>query len=137
MRSPAVRDYMSQCPVLLAPDRTARDAENAMKSNGIRHIVVELGGKAVGVISFSDLHVLNSILRIELDAIMIGEVMNKELAKLRPDVPLREAAGLMARRSIGSVVVVGPDDAPVGILTASDCVRALADVLSPPETKAP
>ncbi|MBI4816979.1 MAG: CBS domain-containing protein [Deltaproteobacteria bacterium] len=129
MKNPSVRDYMSRCPVLLSPDRTARDAEDAMKTNGIRHIVVELGGKAAGVISFSDLHVLNSILRIELDTIMIGEVMSKDLAKVSEDSTLREAAEIMAHRAIGSVVVVASDDAPIGILTASDCVRALADLL--------
>ena len=42
-----------------------------------------------------------------------------------PDTPITVAVHRMATRSIGSLVVVGPDDQLVGVVSERDIVRAL------------
>ncbi|WP_207456255.1 CBS domain-containing protein [Azospirillum sp. SYSU D00513] len=54
----------------------------------------------------------------------------------KPDAPITEVAGILARNRIGAVLVMDGDDRPVGILSERDIVRAVAaegpDALSRP-----
>jgi len=62
-----------------------------------------------------------------LDGVEIREVMTASVVTADPATPVREIAGLMRERNVGSVVLVR-DGAPVGIVTDRDlAVGVLAD----------
>jgi len=59
----------------------------------------------------------------------------KEIIKILPNQTIREAAARLAEHNIGALVVVEPDNKPVGIISERDIVRHLvdkADLLSQP-----
>lgn len=57
----------------------------------------------------------------------ILEAKGRDVVTMRPDQSLADAAGLMAERRIGAVVVVRGDGRIAGILSERDVVRALAE----------
>ncbi len=62
-------------------------------------------------------------------AIRAGQIMGAvgdDVATVAPDVLLREAAGMLADRRIGAVVVLDDERHVVGILSERDIVRRLA-----------
>jgi CBS domain-containing protein len=63
----------------------------------------------------------------------IQEIMSKEVAKVKPDDHLIDAAKIMLQRKIGCVVVVEGEKA-IGIVTESDLVRCAASGLDPGRT---
>ncbi|MFH1022397.1 MAG: diguanylate cyclase [Planctomycetota bacterium] len=56
----------------------------------------------------------------------VGTYMSRTVVAVAPKTPLVEACRLMADRRIGSVVVVGADNVPVGIVSERDVVRRFA-----------
>ena len=61
----------------------------------------------------------------------VRDVMTTAVLELGPDHTLRQAAGLMASRKVGSAIVADPDGAGVGIITERDILTALAEGLDP------
>jgi len=108
-------------------DRTVREASDLMQARGIRHLPVLEQGRAVGVITWSDINVLESVLQVDTDRMKIGEVMSKEVATAAPDDLLSEAAARMAAAHIGSLLVL-EEGRLAGMFTATDAVRALASL---------
>ena len=51
----------------------------------------------------------------------------RDVVTIRPGVSLDIAAKLLAERRIGAVVVLGPDDRVVGILSERDIVRSISE----------
>jgi CBS domain-containing protein len=56
----------------------------------------------------------------------LGEVTRRAPVTCSPDTPLRDALAAMHRRRIGSIVVTGPAEAVVGILTRYDVLGRVA-----------
>jgi CBS domain-containing protein len=57
---------------------------------------------------------------------VVGEVMTRKVVALGPDAPLAEAAGVMVASGIHRLLVT-EDDVLVGIVSAMDFVRAVAE----------
>jgi CBS domain-containing protein len=55
----------------------------------------------------------------------VSEIMSKTLTIVEPEATLGEAATMMGKRHVGSVIVI-EEDRLVGILTERDIVRALS-----------
>lgn len=65
-----------------------------------------------------------------------GRICVRSVQTAAPDETVRQAARRMAQAGVGSLVVVGPDQRPLGILTDRDVVlRCVADELNPDETQ--
>ncbi|BCJ91287.1 inosine-5-monophosphate dehydrogenase [Terrihabitans soli] len=56
----------------------------------------------------------------------ILDIKGRDVVTLDPDKTLADAARLLAKRSIGTVVVTAGDDIILGILSERDIVRAVA-----------
>jgi CBS domain-containing protein len=56
----------------------------------------------------------------------ILDIKGREVVTLEPDKTLADAARLLAKRGIGTVVVTAGDDVILGILSERDIVRAVA-----------
>ena len=62
-----------------------------------------------------------------LKSAQVGEVMQREFDVVAPDLPLREAAGMIRRRR-GRAMVVEASDASPSIITEFDIVKAVDDI---------
>jgi acetoin utilization protein AcuB len=123
-----VRDSMTREVVTVGPETTAAEALALCREKGIRHLPVLEGGWLVGMISDRDLRSATPALgdpdRAQaLERIRVADEMAKEVAKVRPEDPIEEAAIEMYERKIGCLPVVDDDDL-VGIVTSSDVMRA-------------
>lgn len=56
---------------------------------------------------------------------LVGEVMTEGAVTASPDTSVREVAGLMRSRNVGSVVLVAVDGRPVGFITDRDIVLSV------------
>ncbi|WP_413812542.1 CBS domain-containing protein [Streptomyces sp. OE57] len=53
----------------------------------------------------------------------VGDVMTEEVVTLRPDTPFQDVAALLDANDIAAAPVVDDNDAPVGMVSASDVLR--------------
>ena len=60
----------------------------------------------------------------EISTPTVAEIMKKPVHTLSPPEKLREAAAIMSRENVGSVIVVDKEK-PVGIVTEKDVILAL------------
>lgn len=123
-----VRDSMTRDVVTVAPGTTAAEALALCREQRIRHLPVVEESRLVGIISDRDLRSATPAFgdpdrAAALGKVLVGDVMAREIVTARPDDPIEHAAMAMYEKKIGSLPVVD-GDAPVGILTASDVMKA-------------
>jgi len=56
----------------------------------------------------------------------VSEIMKRDVIAVSSGTSIREAAEIMAKHGIGSVIVLNRDGAPLGIFTERDLVKAVA-----------
>ncbi|WP_432982331.1 CBS domain-containing protein [Dactylosporangium sp. CA-233914] len=66
----------------------------------------------------------------------VHEAMSTAVVQLGPDHTLRQAAGLMSGRKVGSAIVIDPDGAGLGIITERDILNAIGGGLDPDTERA-
>jgi acetoin utilization protein AcuB len=128
-----VKDSMTRQVVTLSPETTAAEALALCRERRIRHLPVLEEGRLVGIVSDRDLRSAAPALgdpgRTEaLQNLRISDVMTRDVVSARPDDPIEEAANAMRERRIGCLPVV-EDGALVGILTSSDVMEALVQLM--------
>jgi acetoin utilization protein AcuB len=128
MSEPNVERFMTPDPITIARDESLNRARRVMRTHCIRHLPVVHDGKLVGVISQRDLYRFASLTDVNQDSLTVGEGMTKEPYAVTAHSPLREAVAQMASRRCGSAIIV-EGQRVVGLLTATDGLRALAVVL--------
>jgi acetoin utilization protein AcuB len=130
-----VRDVMSVPAAAVAPDDSLHVADGTMSLGGVRHLVVLSGGELVGVVSERDILRAPGLLapvdglavdaRAALRVLRVGDVMSAPAITVRGDTPVAEAASLLVDNRVGCLPVL-EDGTPVGIVTTSDLLRAVA-----------
>src|SRR5262245_54717107 len=139
-----VRDLMRPEVVTLYADDTLDLAEGIMRLGRIRHLPVVSGDRVVGIVSQRDLFraAVSSLLQLGGEAerkwlagIPVMAVMTPHVFTVSPSVPLRAAVRIMIDKRIGCLPVVD-DGRLVGLLSESDCLLHLADLLAISEEKA-
>src|SRR4029078_4422620 len=95
----------------------------------VRHLPVLHGGKLVGLISERELTVIEALPGSK--SLSVEDAMVPDVYTIAEDASLETVAADMARLQLGSAVVLKGDDV-VGVFTAVDGLRALADVLRAP-----
>ena len=139
-----VRDYMTRHPIMLSSEAPVAEAQRLMMENHIRHLpVVGDGKRLVGLITRQRLAVspelLNSLdvweITRYLSSLTVGKVMitGSDLHTIGPDATLEEAADLMIRNKVGGLPVVEDGQVVVGILTETDLLIELQNLLGGPE----
>jgi CBS domain-containing protein len=96
-------------------------------------MVIEVrGGVQVPVGILTDRDIVLSIVASDaehLPCLVVGDAMSDELVTAREDLGLAEALKLMQERGVRRLPVVDHTGALVGIVTADDLIRFLADEL--------
>jgi len=115
---------MTQEPITAEPDELLIRATHKMQSGGFRRLPVVSGGKLVGIITDRDLRQHQG----QLEQVKINGVMIENPVTVTPATTLEKAAEIMLERQFGGLPVLA-DGSLVGIITASDVLRAFLDVM--------
>lgn len=116
---------MAPVPIVVDHAAPLAQAHQLMRDYQIRHLPVMSGEELVGLVSMSDLHLMETLKDVDPDTVPVSEAMSKELYKVEPDTELRIVALNMYSRKLGSALVV-KDDKLVGLFTTVDALRVLA-----------
>jgi acetoin utilization protein AcuB len=128
LATPKIRHVMTPAPHTIGSDQKLTLAHKIMREHALRHLPVLRGGKLVGVLSERDLYFLESIAGVDAEIDAVSDAMSTEVYTADPDDTLRDVARVMFLRKYGCAVVVERDRL-LGIFTATDALRYLADVL--------
>lgn len=133
LTGPTVGELMSIEPITIGADRPVTEAEQLMTKRGVSGLpVVDRLGRLMGVISQTDLvraHASGRAIE-SWPGLAARHLMTSPALTIRLDETLLSAARLMEQHHVHRLVVVAPDGRhPVGVLSTTDLVRALADLL--------
>ena len=135
-----VKDYMTRHPILIGPDMPVAEAQKVMMENQIRHLPVVADGKRlIGLVTRQRLAIPPELLG-SLDVweitryladLRVKKVMvsGPDLKCIGPEATLEEAADLMVRHKIGGLPVIEEGDVVAGILTETDLLVELQNLL--------
>lgn len=130
---PTVGELMSIEPVTIGVDEPISSAEQLMSSRGITGLpVVDRVGRLQGVLSQTDIvRALASGQQVaNWPRLAVRHLMTSPALTIRLDESLLVAARMMEQHHVHRLVVVAPDgEHPVGVISTTDLVRALVDLL--------
>ncbi len=128
---------MTRNPITVHPDISIAEAMEWMQREKVRRFpVVDKHGKLVGIVTREDLlhgspssATSLSVWEVSylLSQVKVGEVMTKDVITVTEDVPVEEAARLMADNKIGCLPVLR-DGTLVGIITESDIFKVFLEL---------
>jgi acetoin utilization protein AcuB len=121
-----VGSYMTRTPHTIGAEQTLKVARQLMSDHHVRHLPVLHGGEFVGVLSEREVRSFEALPGSSL--LTVEEAMVPDAYVTSANAPLETVAGEMATRRLGSAVVVDGTGV-VGVFTAVDALRALADAL--------
>jgi acetoin utilization protein AcuB len=132
-----VKERMTRNPIFIRPDTPVTEAQALMKREKIHHLpVLDKDEKLVGIVTEKDLlyaspSVATTLSVYEMTSLLaklkVEKVMSREVISIAEDVPLEEAARIMADRGIGGLPIVR-GKAVVGIITESDLFRIFIEL---------
>lgn len=128
-----VERAMTSAPVTIGVDATLADARAIMSRYVIRHLPVLEGGRPVAMVSDRDLRVAEAVFREVSRARALHSVRllgTEPVRRVAHDASLDEVLQEMFRDRLEAVLVVDGERL-VGILSASDACRLLAEQLRP------
>jgi len=132
-----VKERMTRNPIFIRPDTPVTEAQALMKREKIHHLpVLDKEEKLVGIVAEKDLlyaspSVATTLSVYEMTSLLaklkVEKVMSRDVVSVAEDVPLEEAARIMADRGIGGLPIVR-GKAVVGIITESDLFRVFIEL---------
>ena len=132
-----VGERMSRPVISVSPEDPINEVLAMFRNEHIRRAPVMKGGKLVGIVSDRDL--LNASpssattlsvweLNYLISKVKIKDVMTKKVITVNADVPIEEAARIMADKKIGGLPVVSSDKV-VGMITETDLFKILLELM--------
>lgn len=122
-----IADYMTPGPHTIGREQSLVAAKQMIQKIHVRHLPVLHGGKLVGVLSDRELAAIETL--PGSNQLTVEDAMVSDVYIAAEDAPLATVAGEMARQRIGSAIVL-KDEHVVGVFTAVDALRALAETLT-------
>jgi acetoin utilization protein AcuB len=134
-----VREYMTKAVITITPDTPIHGAQTLMRDNRIHHLpVVDDKGKLIGLLTERKLRETILLLAFSSTSGKLQEsllnlraqdVMEKNVVTISPDALLSEAGHLGLKRHIGALPVIEGNGKMVGIITTTDMVKLMTQVL--------
>jgi CBS domain-containing protein len=122
---------MSPDPIVVWPDTSVADVAEVLDRAGISGVpVVDWSGYLVGIVSQTDLLRVRATedLWADWSRLSARHIMSRPVLTVGVDTSVDEAARLMRSHHVHRLVVVGEDgESPVGVLSTTDLVHAMAD----------
>jgi CBS domain-containing protein len=134
-------DHMASNPILVQADASLSEAANLMDRHHVHGLpVVDETGTLVGVLSQTDLNRARSTeyLWANWPGLAVRHLMTSPAVTIHRSTPLIVAARRMEELQIHRLVVVedGDETTPVGLLSMTDLIHALAAETRMPSTDA-
>jgi len=135
---PKLIDVMSPEPTTVQLGQPISDVYVLLQAMPFHHVPVVDGKKPVGLISATDIlklvydveghdeHMLRSFLDYQFT---LEDVMSTDLIAANSDQPLRVAVDHMSTGDVHSVLVTSDNGELVGIVTSTDLIRLLQELL--------
>lgn len=130
--TPVVADLMARDPIVVKAEATLTEAAALMDRNHVHGLpVIDADGALVGVLSQTDLNRARSTeyLWTNWPGLAVRHLMSSPAVTVHRSTPLILAARKMERHGIHRLVVVedGDETSPVGVLSMTDLIHALAE----------
>lgn len=125
-----VREVMSKNVKVVRPDSSVKEVVATMNKFNIGSIVVVQGERPVGVITERD--ILRRALEpgLELETLTARQIMTSPVITIDENASIDEASRLMVKKGVKKLLVTKNNDELVGILTFTDIVTKVPDMLS-------
>jgi len=125
-----VRDVMTKDVRVVRPDTSVKEVVATMNKLDIGSIVVVQGERPVGIITERD--ILKRIVEPCLDpeTVTARQIMTSPVVTIDENASINEAAKLMAKKGVKRLLVTRNNDELVGIITFTDIVAKVPDMLS-------
>lgn len=133
-----VRDWMTPAPLTVTPATAVMDALRLLKERGFRRLPVMEGERLVGITTRKDLKdampsqaTTLSVWELNylLSKLTVAEMMARPVITAQEGEFLEDAALRMQEYGVGGLPVLGGEGELCGILTITDVLRALTDIL--------
>ena len=124
-----VSDYMNPTPVTIDTGADYKQAFEVMKQKNLHHLpVLDSDRKIVGILALRDLKLAAQLFHEA--PVEVGDVMHNPVTTIAPDADLMSAIDRLTEQGIGCLPVFDESKGElVGILTETDLLRALRDLL--------
>ena len=126
-----VADLMTRDPISVRGDAALAEAARLLDANHISGLpVVDGDGALVGVLSQTDLVRARATQHLwsSWPGLAVRHLMSSPALTVGASAPLGEVAKVMEERHVHRLVVVADDErTPIGIISTSDLVRAIAE----------
>lgn len=119
---------MSKEPVTITPEDYLAQAREKMEKGGFRRLPVVEEGRLVGILTDRDLRQHLGY----LERTKVNVAMTENPITVGPQTTLEQAAELLLKHKIGGLPVV-EDNKLVGIITASDVLKAFLEIMGASE----
>lgn len=134
-----VSEIMTRELVTVGPDDSVEEAVKLLQRRGIRHLLVLVQNKLVGIVSDRDIKrtldprkTRKKIMGVGglyflLEPLLVREIMTRDPVTITPETEIRQAAWIMVQRRFGALPVVDQGRV-VGILTETDVLSYFAEL---------
>jgi len=124
---PAVSDIMAKTVLAVDVNTNVKDCSKAMAKRGVSCTVITQANRAIGIVTERDL--VSKVLADAVDPtrVFVKDIMSTPLITVSPNSSLTDAAAQMAEYRVRRLVVVDISGSMVGIVTAGDIARSLAE----------
>ncbi len=126
---PPIKAVMTPFPYSIESGEPISMASDMMQQHAIRHLPVMEAGKLVGMLSDRDVRLVQDPKqKAPPDDRTVGDICTRDIYVVRLTDPLDRVLTEMARRNIGSAVVV-KQGRLAGIFTVTDACRLYGELL--------
>jgi CBS domain-containing protein len=126
-QEPSVAEIMVKTVLAVDLNTNVKECSRAMAKRGVSCSVVTQANRAIGIVTERDL--VSKVLADAVDPtkVFVKDIMSTPLITVSPNATLTDAAAQMAEYSVRRLVVVSQNGSMVGIITAGDIARSLAE----------
>jgi acetoin utilization protein AcuB len=121
--------YMTPCPHTIGADQPLERAHAMMRQYNIRHLPVLTGGRLVGLVSSRDLLFIETLREVDPATVTVDEAMSQDPYVVPSSTPLATVCAAMGEHHYGSAIVMDEGHGVLGIFTAIDALKLLAEKL--------
>ncbi len=134
--------WMTRNPITIEAETPFMEARLILRERHIRHLPVVDGGRLVGVVTDRDLKEAAPSGATTLDVyemnylllkMKVRDLIKRDPITVHPGTAVEDAARLMHDHRIGCLPVVDDAGTLVGLLTETDLLRAMVEILGYPE----
>jgi acetoin utilization protein AcuB len=125
----SIETFMTRSPHCIGKDQKLAVAHALMRKAGLRHLPVLEAGKLVGMVSQRDLYFVETIRGVDPGENTVEDAMTEEAYQVPPSARLHDVVGTMAKKKLGSAVVVEAGRV-VGVFTTTDALKILAELVA-------